>query len=163
MIAKTLAALLATALLLPATAIAAPEISINMRAEIEVTVEKDGKEVIERVAAAEVVPGQEVIYTLSYVNASADKALNVVLNNLIPANTSYKPDSAWGENAATQFSIDNGQTFKQPALLAYEVTNDKGEKQKRKASPEKYTNIRWIVKEIAGNSKGEVGFRILVN
>ena len=82
---------------------------------------------------------------------------------MIPANTTYKPGSAWGDNSEIQFSIDEGNSFKQPSLLVYEVSDDKGGKEERKASPDKYTHIRWIVKEIPGNSKGEVGFRITVN
>jgi uncharacterized repeat protein (TIGR01451 family) len=163
MTTKPLISLFLAVLLLPISAIAAPKISLNVRAEVEVTTEEDGKQVTKRVEASEVTPGQEVIYTLNYINASPDKALNVKLNNRVPANTTYKPDSAWGENTDIEFSIDAGKTFKQPSLLVYEVSNNKGEKEERKASPEKYTNIRWTVKEIAGDSKGEVGFRIKVN
>ena len=163
MLTKSLSTLLLSALLLPISAIAAPKISLNVRAEIETVVVEDGKKVTQRVAASEVAPGQEVIYTLDYVNTGPDKAINVKLNNMIPDNTRYQPGSAWGKNADIQFSIDGGETFKQPSLLVYEVSNDKGEKEERKASPEKYTHIRWVVKEIAGDSKGEVGFRIKVN
>lgn len=154
--------LLIGALILPFSAWAAPEISLSVRAEIEKTVEEDGKQVVKRVEASKVEPGQEVIYVVSYSNTSDEGAFNVKLNNQIPQNTTYKPDSAWGNNAELQFSIDNGQSFKKPSLLIYEVDNN-GEKEERKASPDKYTNIRWIVKEIPGQSKGEVGFRVTVN
>jgi uncharacterized repeat protein (TIGR01451 family) len=163
MTTKPLISLLLTVLLLPISAMAAPKISLDVRAEVEVIVEKEGKEITTREEATEVTPGQEVIYTLAYVNSSADKAINVKLNNQIPDNSAYKPDSAWGDNAEIQFSIDEGKTFKPPSLLVYEVSNNKGEKEERKANPEKYTHIRWVVKEILGDSKGEVGFRIKVN
>ena len=163
MLEKLLSSLTICALLLPISAIAAPSIKLEVRAEVEVAVEEDGEQVIKRVEAKEVEPGQEVIYTVSYRNNSADGAFNVKLNNKIPDNTTYKTDSAWGSNSQIEFSIDQGANFKQPSLLEYEITNDSGEKVKRTASPEKYTNIRWIVKEIPGNTQGEVGFRIKVN
>ena len=163
MLEKLLTSLIISVLLLPISAIAAPNIKLNVRAEVEVTVEEDGKQIIKRVEAQEVEPGQEVIYTVSYNNNSDDGAFNVKLNNKVPDNTTYKTDSAWGQNSQIEFSIDRGATFKQASLLEYEVTNASGEKEKRTASPEKYTNIRWIVKEIPGNTQGEVGFRIKVN
>lgn len=143
--------------------LAAPKIDLNMRAELEITVKEDGKDVIKRIEAKEVEPGQEVIYTLTYVNSGDEGAFNVKLNNQIPVNTTYKAGSAWGDNAAIEFSIDDGQSFKQPALLVYQTTNADGETIEHKASPEKYTHLRWIVKEIPADSKGEVGFRITVN
>ena len=159
----TPAIMLISALLLPFSAIAAPKISLNVRAEIEVSVEENGKQVTKRIEAGAVEPGQEVIYTLSYHNSGDEKATKVNLNNLIPENTSYIANSAWGKNSDIQFSVDSGKSFKKPSLMSYEVSGENGKKEKVQASPEKYTDIRWTVKEIPANKRGEVGFRITVN
>lgn len=154
--------LLAT-LLFSASVFAAPKVTLNMTAEKEVTVEENGKMVQKRVVAETVEPGDEVIYTLSYSNAGDEVAKNVKMNNKIPENTSYLIDSAWGENSAIQFSIDAGKTFKDPSVLVYEITDGDGKKIKRKVTPDKYTDILWVVKEIPAGKSGTVGFKIKVN
>ena len=56
------------------------------------------------------------------------------------------------------FSIDGGKTYKKPSLLTYEITNPDGSKEKRTASPEQYTNIRWQIPQVAAGAKGEAEF-----
>lgn len=150
-------------LLLPFAAFSAPKLELSVRAEIETTVDVDGKPVIQRIAAAEVEPGQEVIYTISYSNKGDESAANVVLNDKVPKHASYVAGSAWGTNADILFSIDNGTNFKQPSLLVYQIKNEQGDNEERKASPEKYSHVRWVIKEVPANSKGEVGYRVTVN
>jgi hypothetical protein len=60
--------LISIILLLPISVSAAPKISIDIRAEVEVTKTIKGKQVIKRVKADHVTPQQTVFYTLSYDN-----------------------------------------------------------------------------------------------
>ena len=60
------------------------------------------------------------------------------------------------------FSIDDGKTFKKPSLLTYEVKNQNGAMEKRTASPEEYTHIRWVIDKIDAGAKGTVGFQVKI-
>jgi len=158
---KLFITLLTIALLLPAAAWAAPKVDLAITAEKEVVVEEDGKKVTKRVAAGEAAPGETIIFTIAYANTGDEKATNVVINNPLPEGTAYVPGSATEVGEVT-FSIDKGETFKNPSLLTYEITTPDGKKEKRTASPEQYTHVRWQLPEIPAGEKGEVGFRVQV-
>lgn len=147
-------------LISPVSAIAKPEVTIMTISEKEVVEVVDGQEVTKRIATSEIEPGQTLIFTMKYANKGDDKAINVVIDNPIPEESVYVVGSATGIGSEIQFSIDGGETFKQPSLLTYEVDNPSGEPFKMTASPEQYTNIRWIVKEIPAGQQGEVSFSI---
>ena len=148
-------------LLLPSLALAAPDIQVSITAEKVVVVEKDGKQVEKRVPATDVIPDDVIVYTLQYENKGDETAQNVVLNDPIPQGTSYVVASALGPAAEVRFSID-GKTFKKPSLLTYTVKKN-GKTEQRKASPEQYTHIRWVVKKVTAGKSGVVGFRVKVN
>lgn len=154
--------LLAAALIftvLSQAAWAQPKVNITIKAEKEVVVTEQGKKVKKLVEAKDIVPGEEIIYTLSYVNAGTEAATSVVISDPIPTGTSYIPGSASavGEIA---FSIDHGKSFNGPTLLTYEVTTADGKKEKRVASPEEYTDIRWVIPSLPAGEKGVVSFRV---
>jgi uncharacterized repeat protein (TIGR01451 family) len=153
--------ILAATLLLPALALAAPQVELAIQAEKEVTVTEDGQTVVKRVSAAEAAPGETVIFTISYANTGDEAATNVVINNPLSEGTTYIPGSAT-ETGEVTFSIDGGETFKRPSLLTYETTNPDGSREKRTASPEQYTHVRWQLPEIPARGKGEVSFRVKV-
>ena len=54
----------------------------------------DGTMHNERVPAAKVVPGTEVIYVITYRNAGKQPATEVVITNPIPAELAYRPERA---------------------------------------------------------------------
>lgn len=150
-------------LLVPFLAFAAPQVSIDLKAEVEKEVKEGEKMVKKRVDATEVLPGSEVFYTLTYKNSGDEAAKDVEVKNRVPENTIYVLDSAYGEGADIQFSVDNGVTYKKPSLLFYEVKGDKGKIEKKMISPEKYTDVLWVIKEIPAGKSGSVGFRVRVN
>ncbi len=158
---KSLMSILAAALLLPALALAAPQVELAITAEKEVTVTENGEQVVKRLPAAEAAPGETVIFTISYANTGDEAATNVVLNDPIPEGAAYVPGSATEKGEVT-FSIDGGETFKRPSLLTYETTNPDGSREKRTASPEQYTHVRWQLPEIPAGEEGEVSFRVQV-
>lgn len=150
-----------TLLALPLAAWAKPEVSITIKAEKEVVVTEEGKQVKKIVEAAEIFPGETIIYTLNYQNTGTEPASNVAITDPIPAGSVYSLGSA-SEIGEVTFSIDQGQSFKKPSLLTYEVTNTDGTKEKRVASPEEYTHIRWTLPPLAPGDQGSVSFQVKV-
>lgn len=144
------------------TAWAKPEVTLSITSEKEVKVQQDGKEVTRRVVANEVEPGQVLIYTLKYSNKGDEKATNVVIDNQIPKEVVYLIGSATGIGSEITFSINNGKEFKRPSLLTYEIKDADGRTVKKKASPEQYTNIRWVINEIPQGGGGELTYRARV-
>ena len=148
-------------MMLPAMAMAAPDVKIDIMAEKVVMVEKDGKKVEQRVETDEVLPGDILVYTLSYKNVGDEAAKNINVDDPIPADTSYVVGSAYGPGSQITFSIDGGKTFDKPSVLSYEV-GPEGKKVSRKASPELYTHIRWSVQEVGAGKSGVASFRVRV-
>jgi len=153
--------ILATALLLPAAALAAPQVELSIDAQKEVTVTENGEDVVKRVPAAEAAPGETVIFTITYANTGDEAATNVVVSDPVPEGTAYVPGSAT-EIGQLTFSVDGGESFKKPSLLTYEVTAEDGTIEKRAASPEEYTHVRWQIPEIPAGEQGQVSFRVEV-
>jgi uncharacterized repeat protein (TIGR01451 family) len=149
-------------LLLPMAALAKPLVSVSITAEKEVTVVKSGQKVTKKVAATRIEPGDVIFYTLNYINSGDEAATSAVLDDPIPQGTVYLPGSALGAGAEITFSIDGGKSFKKPSLLIYEVKNPNGNMEKRTASPEEYTHIRWTISRIDAGAKGTVGFQVKI-
>jgi uncharacterized repeat protein (TIGR01451 family) len=158
---KSFATALAAALLLPAAALAAPKVELAITAEVVVTVEEEGKQVVKHIPAVDILPGETIIYTVSFANTGDEAATNVVIEDPIPEGTAYLPGSATEVGEVT-FSIDGGKTFKRPSLLTYEITQPNGSKEKKVASPEEYTHLRWQIPQIPAGAKGEVNFKVIV-
>lgn len=146
------------ALLISAEASARAQVSISIKAEKEVTVDKQTK----RIVADKVEPGDVIFYTMSYVNSGDEAATNAVLDDPIPKGSLYVAGSAFGDGAEITFSIDGGKTFKKPSLLTYEVELPGAKIEKRTASPEQYTHIRWTISMIPAHGSGQVGFQVRV-
>jgi uncharacterized repeat protein (TIGR01451 family) len=157
--ALTVAAFMLVAL--PLAASAQPKVEISIKAEKEVTVTAKGKQVKRRIPAKGIEPGEELIYTLNYANVGTEPAKDVVISDPIPAGTAYLPGSAT-EIGELSFSIDKGKSFNKPTLLSYEVKGKDGKVQKRVATPEDYTDIRWTIPAIPAGDKGSVNFKVKV-
>ena len=149
-------------ILFSTTVWAKPEITLSMTSDKEVVEMKDGNKVVTRVPAKEVEPGQVLIFTLKYSNKGDENATNVVVDNPIPNETVYVVGSASGVGSDITFSINNGKDFKKPTLLTYEVKGPDGKKIKKKASPEQYTNVRWVISTVPPGKDGEVSFKTRV-
>lgn len=157
-------AVAATALMvvaLPLAAWAQPKVDISVKAEKEVSVTAKGKQVKKRVAAKGIQPGEELIYTLNYQNSGTEAAKDVVISDPIPAGTAYIPGSA-SEVGEVTFSIDKGKTYNKPTLLSYELKGGDGKGQKRVATPDDYTDVRWTIPSIPAGGKGSVSFKVKV-
>lgn len=147
--------------LVAGTAFAAPKMTMEMKAEKDVVVVEKGKQVKKRVEAKDLLPGEIVIYTIGYRNDGDEVATNVSLDNKVPEGTTYVADSVKGKAEAT-FSIDNGKTYDKPAKLMYEIVNTKGEKEMVVAPPEKYTDIRWTLPQVAAGGSGQIVYEVRI-
>ncbi len=156
---KVLTLLLTAGLIFPLAAMAAPQVNLTVKAEKDVTVEENGKPVTKRVLAETVAPGETVIYTISYVNAGKEAAMKVAIVDPIPTGMTYLTGTASNTDDLT-FSIDGGKTYKMPSLLTYEVQNPNGSVEKRVATPEKYTHVRWLIPTVPPGATGSVSFQV---
>ncbi len=147
--------------LVAAPAFAAPKITIAMKAEKDIVVVENGTQVKKRIEAHDQASGEVLIYTVSYRNESNEIAKDIRVDNKIPAGTTYVADSAKGE-ADIVFSADNGKTYKKPAQVTYDMVNANGKKETVKATPEKYTDIRWVIPQVAAGGSGQVSYAVRV-
>lgn len=125
----------------------------------QVAVNEDGETVTTLVPADTVVPGERVIYTISFRNISDEAADNVVITNPIAETLTYVQGSAFGPGAEVQFSVDGGQSY--AAFDALRVADGDSD---RPASVDDLTHIRWILKdELAAGAQGLARFTAVLN
>jgi len=135
-------------------------IQLTSKAEVEQEAfNAEGKKEINRVPAAKVVPGSEVIFTTTYVNTSKEKAEKAVITNPLPEHMVYKENSVQGKGTQITFSIDNGKSFNIPAkLFVFDAAG-----RKFPARPQDYTHIRWELQTpLQPGAAGEVSFRAIL-
>lgn len=142
------------------SSMAMAEIQLTTVAETEVTQRNpQGEEIIQRVPATRVVPGTEVIYTITAKNSGAETAQNVVVTNPIPEQTVYIAGSAAGPGTDITFSVDNGKTFHRSGELM--VQNASGKP--RRANAEDYTHVRWLLRfQLEPSDEAPVWYRVRV-
>jgi uncharacterized repeat protein (TIGR01451 family) len=109
---------------------------------------------VERVPAERAVPGDEVLYVITYRNSGDEAATNVAINNELPDEIVL----ASTEDDPTAVSVDNGQTFGRLGELT--VITDEGDV--RQAQWADVTNLRWIVDSLAPGASGSVSYRARV-
>ena len=118
------------------------QIEVTTIAEIEVTeTNAQGKKTVKRTAATSVVPGTEVIYTITAKNTGAEPADKIVVTNPIPVQTVYVDGSAFGADTVITFSVDGGKTYDAAAKLTVKDATGIS----RAATPDDYTHVRWIL------------------
>ncbi|MCH8896011.1 MAG: DUF11 domain-containing protein [Proteobacteria bacterium] len=140
-----------------ATAQETGAIQIQTSADVEI-IETDasGETVTRLEPASKVVPGDIVIYTVSFSNTGSEPAENVVITNPVPRHMEYVDGTAFGPGADISFSIDGGQSWGTPEELV--VTAADGTQRPAQASD--YTDIRWILRnELQPGAQGFARFR----
>lgn len=137
------------------------QFTLSMSAQKEVvTLNPDGSKKIEYVAADSVIPGDILLYTISYKNSSADAVEDVVISNPLPEHMTYVTESAAGDNSKIQFSVDGGINYDDAANLT--ITQADGTI--RPAVSSDYTHIRWSFEQsIPASSNGSVSYRAKLN
>ncbi|MBI5845278.1 MAG: hypothetical protein HZB23_11485 [Deltaproteobacteria bacterium] len=132
-------------------------IELTSLAEKEVVVtDASGKAVKKLVAAEKVIPGDEIIYSVSFRHVSDKPAEKVVLDNPVPEHMIYVPGSAEGRDTSITFSVDGGKTYHPEKDLRVK----KADGTYRPAMPEDYTGVRWTLKKaVRPGEKGRVSFK----
>jgi len=150
----TLALIAATSLLASASASA---LTAKQIVEKEVVVQlPDGTESVTREPAQKVIPGERVIYTLSYTNDDAAPASDLVLTMPVPSEIKYMDGSATQEGALIAYSADGGKSF--ASRSAVRAAGSDGIM--RTATAEDITHIRWTVAgPVAAGETGNLSFK----
>ena len=151
---KILLALLA--LLAPATAFAAQDVSLTSKVFVErVKTGADGKPVTVREAPGVVTPGDRLAFVLAYRNGGAEPATGFTLTNPIPPSVAFTGT----DDASAVVSVDGGKSW--GALASLKVVQADGTS--RPAVAADVTHIRWSFdRPIAPGSGGELSFRGVV-
>ena len=134
-------------------------IVLKSTAEIEqVEVNENGEKTTKLVPAAKVVPGTEVVWTITASNVCKQPAENAVINNAVPAYMTYVAHSASGTGSDISYSLD-GKTFAADGQLTVE---DDGAK--RAARADEYKHIRWVFRDaLQPGASAFARFRAVLN
>ena len=140
----------------------AQEGHLNVRTVVqkeEVTVTDTGETERNLVPVDTVVPGDDVVYTITFTNVSDESAENIVITNPISENLTYVQGSAFGPGTVIEFSVDNGQNFAAPNEL---MVGNNGEQ--RPADAEDFTHVRWTMQnELQAGAQGTARFKARLN
>lgn len=127
--------------------------------KVETYTDKKGNKKQREVKAEKVVPNDELLYTIYFRNIGKQPASNIVINDPIPKNMTYKIGSAFGSGTDITFSVDGGKTFAKEKKLKVKSKDGKP----RAAVANDYTNIRWVFKpKLDPGNKGTVQFRAIL-
>lgn len=149
-----------------AHAVAAVELKSEAFREVDV-VDKNGNKVTDKKgntikkleALDRAVPGQEVIYVLTYRNTGKEAVSNVVVANPVPKELTYVAHSAKGNNARFEVSVDGGKEF--ATLETLVIKNADGST--RPATAADVTDLRWIVSiPLKAGAEGSVMYRTIL-
>ena len=125
----------------------------------ELLIAEDGSQESKLIPVSTVVPGDEIVYTVTFTNIGKETADNVTVVDPIPEQMTYVRGSVFGPGADITFSVDGGTTFETEGDLRV-ATDNGGE---RTAQPEDYTHIRWVLRNPLGPGKrGVARFRAVL-
>ncbi len=136
-------------------------VTLKVMVEQEVVVVDDnGKKVTRRIEADTIVPGDEVIYTIHYLNRSSKPADNVFITIPVPEHTTYRSGSARGGDTDITFSVDGGKRYGRAEELS--ITPENGVE--RPATASDYTHIKWKFRvPLPPGASGAVSYRAVLN
>jgi len=143
----------ATLLVTTLTAHAAdkPCVELKTSGETEQEVVEQGNKVKRLVPASKVVPGDEVVWTITATNVCKTATDNIVIANPVPEQMTYVVGSAMGIGTDITFSVD-GQEFKNAADLQVRAADGT----MHVARPDDYRAVRWAYK--ASFAPGAIAF-----
>ncbi|MBT8136380.1 MAG: DUF11 domain-containing protein, partial [Gammaproteobacteria bacterium] len=122
----------------------------------EIIVNERGETATRLVPVTTVVPGDEVIYTITFTNQGEADASSVTITDPVPQEMRYVEGSAFAGGADIRFSVDGGQTFGTAEELMVVAADGSA----RAARAEDYTHIRWSMRNpLKPGSRGYARFR----
>ena len=151
------ASALAASAVISVSAFAGVEMSDSVQ-KVERYVDDNGQVQRRFVDAAQVIPGDELRYTITFENGGRDAidAGSIVITNPLPNNTVYIDGSAFGSGTVIEFSADDGDTFAPATELT--VARDGTDVP---ASATDYTTIRWTFEpSLEAGEKSHVSFDV---
>jgi uncharacterized repeat protein (TIGR01451 family) len=151
----------AAALLLSSNAFAQEKACVTLKTDAQMEqdyTDAQGKPAKRLVPPGKVVPGNEVIWTITATNTCNTPAEKVVVENAVPEHMVYVANSAMGPGTEMTFSL-NGRDY--AALNALTVREANGTSRAPRA--EEIKNIRWVfTSAFAANATGFVRYRAKV-
>jgi uncharacterized repeat protein (TIGR01451 family) len=134
-------------------------IELKSTAHIEQeVVDAKGAKSKQLVEATKVVPGVEVIWTITASNVCKQPSDAVTINNAVPEHMTYVPNTATGPGAEIAYSVD-GKTFAKSGDL---TVQDGGAA--RKARADEYKHIRWVFNDsLQPGASTIASFRAVLN
>jgi uncharacterized repeat protein (TIGR01451 family) len=134
-------------------------IALKSTAEIEQEViDAKGEKTKQLVPVQKVVPGKEVVWTVTASNTCKKPTENATINDPVPEHMSYVAGSAFGAGSTITFSVD-GIAFGNPEEL---TVTDNGAT--RKARADEYRHIRWVFKNpLPPGATAVARFRAVLN
>ncbi|MGB7739555.1 MAG: hypothetical protein WBM03_10600 [Steroidobacteraceae bacterium] len=123
------------------------ETSIEVQ-KLEVSAGPGGQEIRRWVPAERLNAGDEVHYTLRVRNPGKQAVDTIVVTKRLPFGVRYLRGSATGPAAEVQFSVDGGDTFATPEMLARAAGG--GKTGQRKPLENDYTHVRWVLRKPLG-------------
>jgi uncharacterized repeat protein (TIGR01451 family) len=134
-------------------------ITVKTTAEVEKDVVNDkGQKTKVLVPAGKVIPGTEVVWTVTANNACNQPSQNVTINNPVPEHMTLVPNSAIGPGSTVTYSTD-GKTFAAADQLKVQ---ENGVTRQARAEELKY--IRWELKSSLQPGASAFGrFRAVLN
>ncbi len=122
-----------------AAAASAGCISLKTSAEVEVSeLDASGNRSTRLAPATKVVPGDQVVWTITAANVCEGKAERFSIDNPVPTHMAYVPESAAVPGAEVRYSLD-GQRYDAPAALTVREADGSA----RVARADEYSAIRW--------------------
>jgi len=160
----TTAVIIALLSSMPVMAHAQPKIVLRLTQAKETTViDEDGNKKTEWKEVDTTNPGDVLKYTIRYTNEGDSNARGAAIVDPVPEGTTYIGNSAKGEDADIQFSLD-GKSYHFPPMLTYKVRQSDGIESEHRATPEMYTHIRWkLMKSVPVGGTGTLSFKARVN
>jgi uncharacterized repeat protein (TIGR01451 family) len=156
-----LAAMGAMGLLTGSAALSAQPGCVELKTTAETEqeyVNEQGQKTTRLVPAGKVVPGNDVVWTVTAKNICNTPASDIVIANPVPEQMSYVADSAMGIGSDITYSID-GKEFKPAAAL----TVREADGTVRSVRPDEYRHIRWMFKTpFAPGATAFVRYRAIV-
>lgn len=149
--------LAAAALAAPAHAAAPGPLVVESRVLIQQKhTAADGSVEVMLSPAAKVVPGDKVVYALSYRNVGTQPIADIVLSNPLPSAIAYRAPAAG--SPAPELSVD-GKTF---AALA-DLTVAAADGSRRAATANDVTHVRWkLAAPLPAGGKGQFAFQAIL-